>query len=322
MNLFYLAISSFLLGFASAWLAALLQLPLSHAMARASRVRVSSRFWFAWGMLPPVWGASVALFVVAFGVFSGMGWLDDHCPMHPGHPHLCLSHILESPPGGVPFWTLLGLAWLGAIRGCWRTTGLLVATRRWVAGATAAIAAGRQVFRVAGSIPFAFTAGLWSPRIYWTRRAMELLRGEERQIVLIHEGEHQRRRDPLRVLLLEWRRAWLPGGQQVLRQWERQAEIECDRACIRKGFDPSKVASTILKLQKAVAGRQRPNLSLAYARHDLSGLRLRIEALFEQPKRSLGMAPVCFLLFLTLTLLVSRVGQAHHLLETALGWLR
>ena len=322
MSLFYLAISSLLLGLLSAWLAALLQLPLSQSMARLCPARLSSRFWFAWGMLAPVCGAAVALFVVAFGILSGSGWLDDHCLMHPGHPHLCLSHMLLSPPGGGLFWAVLGLASLSAARGCWRAGRLLRATQRWVAGASPSPTAGRQVFRVAGSLPIAFTAGLWFPRLYWTQSAMELLRDMEREIVLTHEEEHQRRRDPLRVLLLEWRRAWLPGGEQLLRHWERKAEIECDQACLRRGFDPSRVASTILKLHKAVIHQERRTLSLAYARHDHRGLRLRIEALFEGAESGLGMVPVGAVLVLLSTLLVSRVDQAHHLLETALGWLR
>lgn len=322
MNLFYLAVSSLLLGLLCAWLTALVQIPFSHALARMRQPRFSSRFWFSWGMLSPAGGAVTSLSVVLFGIFSGAGWLDDHCLSHPGHPHLCLTHIPLNPPGGGLFWAVLGLAALGAARGCWRTGRLWRTTRRWVAGATCDQVAGRQVLQVAGNLPTAFTAGLWSPRLYWTRTAKELLNDQEREIVLAHEEEHQRRRDPLRLLLLEWRRGWLPGGGQVVRHWERQAEIECDLSCLGKGFAPVEVASTVLKLQRGVIGVRRRNLSLAYARHDPPGLRQRIEALFEKPRSSLGMAPAGTLLLLLSALLFSRLDQAHHLFETALGWLQ
>jgi Zn-dependent protease with chaperone function len=87
------------------------------------------------------------------------------------------------------------------------------------------------------SRPQAFCAGLLRPRIYVTTGLQRHLHGPELDAVLVHEGEHARRRDPLR-------RAFGHGAAEVfffvplvwwLAKHEREnAEMRADRLAMRR----------------------------------------------------------------------------------------
>ncbi|WP_130290024.1 M56 family metallopeptidase [Pseudonocardia sediminis] len=96
----------------------------------------------------------------------------------------------------------------------------------------------------------AFCAGLWRPRLYVSRGAVERLAADELAAVLAHEEAHLQRRDPLRGLL---RRA----GADVLffaplaRHWDHRrrlrAELAADRAAVRRTGVPA-LAGALLSM--------------------------------------------------------------------------
>lgn len=310
-SLLYLLISSLLVGFAACAGMAALQYPFVRWMSRAGSMGLSSDFWFAWGILPVLVGTFLGGFALAFDWLGSSGWLSN-------------PHTQTSPQGSVFFW---GVA-LGCIAvvlaAAVRTYRRYLPTYQLKGGVfPEKTANGPSVsFSLLPSgLPVAFTAGLFSPRVYLTQAATEILTAQEQDIVLSHEHEHIRRRDPLRLLLLTFCEYWLPGCRYILQQWQGKVEIECDQASIKIGFAADQVASTILKFERAKATGCSPAMALAYAPDNHRDLKLRIESLFDSPAGAIGQRPVllgCAALCLFLTV---NFMEVHRGVKTFLGWL-
>jgi len=310
-SLLYLLISSLLVGFAACAGMAALQYPFVRWMSRAGSMGLSSDFWFAWGILPILMGTFLGGFALAFNWVSSTGWLSN-------------PHTQSSPQGGVFFWgTALG-CFAVVVTAALRTYRRYLPAYRLLGGAFPEKTANGQPVSFSllpSGLPVVFTAGLLFPRVYLTQAAVELLTVQERDIVLSHEHEHSRRKDPLRLLLLTFCEYWLPGVWHIRQQWQGKVEIECDRASVKVGFAADRVASTILKFERAKATGCPPALSLAYAPKNSSDLKLRIESLFDGPAGAIGQRPVLLgcaavCLFLTVNFM-----EVHRGVKTFLGWL-
>jgi beta-lactamase regulating signal transducer with metallopeptidase domain len=109
--------------------------------------------------------------------------------------------------------------------------------------------------------------------------------------VLLHEGAHYRRRDPLRLLLAETVGAilfWHPLSWALRRQLDRLAEEACDREVLAKGIAPGDYARTLLELLTPPSGR-RIALACSLGRAGRE-LQRRIDALFHLPAQSSRLA--------------------------------
>ena len=310
-SLLYLLISSLLVGFAACAGMAALQYPFVRWMSRAGSMGLSSDFWFAWGILPILMGTFLGGFALAFDWVGATGWLSN-------------PHTQSSPHGSVLFWGVALGCFAVVVIAAVRSYRRYLPTYQLLGGAfPEKTANGPSVSfsLVPSRFPVAFTAGLLMPRVYLTQAAVELLTVQEQDIVLSHEHEHIRKKDPLRYLLLTFCEYWLPGARDIRRQWQRRVEIECDQASIKLGFAADRVASTILKLERAKATGCSPAMSLAYAPKDKSDLKLRIESLFDSPAGGIGQRPVllgCAALCLLLTV---NFMEVHRGLKIFLGWL-
>jgi Zn-dependent protease with chaperone function len=97
--------------------------------------------------------------------------------------------------------------------------------------------------------PYAFTYGIWRPRIVVSVGLTEVATRDELAAVLHHEHHHLRHRDPLTVLAVRtWAAAFFPVplvGAVLQRILDRQ-ELRADRAALRAcGVAP--VAGALLK---------------------------------------------------------------------------
>jgi hypothetical protein len=93
---------------------------------------------------------------------------------------------------------------------------------------------GRPVAILAGDRPYAFCAGLWSPRVYLSEAIVARLRPAELATVVAHEGHHADRRDPLRILVARaigdaYSLRGLPARERAL------GELSADAAAVRRG---------------------------------------------------------------------------------------
>ena len=97
--------------------------------------------------------------------------------------------------------------------------------------------------------PQAFCAGLFHPRVCVSTGALLTLEDDELRAVVTHERHHQRRRDPLRMLVAEAVGDgffFLPALRRMARRYGELAELAADEAAVRHLGDPAPLASALL----------------------------------------------------------------------------
>ena len=108
---------------------------------------------------------------------------------------------------------------------------------------------GTTVLLLDDETPQAFCAQLLRPRIYLSTGALVALEDEELRAVLAHERHHQRRRDPLRLLVasaLGDALFFLPVLRRLRKRYAELAEIAADDAAIAATGNRSVFASALL----------------------------------------------------------------------------
>lgn len=318
ISFFYLILSASVVGMLAAWSSLILLWPALKKIGKAS-TEFSSGFWFGMGTLPAVIGLLAGVLALGSGLFSATGWITDHCSEHGGHPHLCVSHIGTNPPEGALFWSIttgiFALVLYVGFRG-YRSSSRVNSSLR-----KSAVRQG-SFYLFPSRIVAAFTAGLLSPKPFLSAGAEGQLGPEEKAVILAHEEEHIRRKDPLRLLILRFCERLFPGMSVARRRWEGMAELECDQAAVRAGFSAHLIAGTILKMQKANQPYRSLSGVLSYAGNDGSeSLRIRIASLVSKPPQPVGTAPLLVLFAILLGISLGLFLEIHHALETVLGWL-
>lgn len=316
-SIIYLVLSSGLIGLLSAWLFSVLTYAVVRRMAVVRR-HFPSDFWLGVGVAPVIIGISFFGFSVGSGWLSVGGWLVDHCPLHQGHTHLCLTHIAQSPPGGFVFWLALGSG--GSWMAC-QAVRLHFSSRRLFVQLCEASQPNDEFHLLPSKIAAAFTTGLLFPRVYLTTRTVELLQPAEREAVLVHERAHVGRRDPLRSLILAWSEKCFPGMALIRGRWQLAVETECDRATVQVGFSRTLVAKTILKLKRANQDPLAQATVLHYGSADDDALRTRLELLLNDTVNDTWVKTLWILLPIFWLLSVLFFTDVHHGMETLLGWL-
>ncbi len=210
----------------------------------------------------------------------------DHCTSHPHHPHLCLAHPSAALPASLTCLLLVGAVALSlaarAAHRTWRELREVSALWRLARQAPGSLAA-----VIDSGIPFALTVGLTRRHTLVSSALVDAIDADQLAIVLAHEAEHARRRDPLRQVLARWLSVplWPSLRRALLRELELSAEQACDEAAARGDGNRLAVAETILKIERlraAVVGSER----LAGASIAGSAVPQRVAALLhETPPR-------------------------------------
>jgi Peptidase family M48 len=93
-----------------------------------------------------------------------------------------------------------------------------------------------RVTVIADPLPQAFCAGYLHPRVYVSRRTVELLTEAELDAVLAHEHHHRRVRDPLRLAyarILSQALFFVPVLRSLSERYAELAELSADHAAVR-----------------------------------------------------------------------------------------
>ncbi len=166
--------------------------------------------------------------------------------------------------------------------------------------------------------PVAFTQGLLYPRVYVSQAILDVLSARELELLLLHEIEHCRARDPLRsftATLLADFFFWLPVVPRLQDRVMSKIEFAADDAAA--GLDPGYLAQTILK----VAGLNAPRLTAGVSFADDRRLPARVRRLIgvnvassgdTLTPRSLQATVVVLLALATLGLTVYGTHSEHH----------
>ncbi len=260
---------------------------------------------------------------VAVAVVVALLWqpgVDDHCPHHTHHAHLCLAHgaaWLDRP------WAVVLIAGVGvtmAIR-----LGLVMAsvlrTTRAVARLRRVSTATSDVRLVESARSFCFVAGIRRPELFVSTTAWHALDARERAAMLAHERAHIAHGDLWRRLALELLGVLAaPLVPSALRgAWSSATERLCDaRAVDVVGREP--VATALVRLCRADRARS----ALASFAPTAEALADRVEAVLaaeptgDVAARRLGAASVLSMLALA-ALALAFAEPLHHALETLLG---
>lgn len=106
-----------------------------------------------------------------------------------------------------------------------------------------------RVFFVDDDRPQAFCAGLVRPRVYVSTAALVALDDDELRAVLAHERHHQRRRDPLRLLVVQAlgdALFFMPVLRRLRERYAILAELAADEAAVSAAGSRSALASALL----------------------------------------------------------------------------
>lgn len=205
-------------------------------------------------------GAVYGILIVASYVVMVAAGASGKMPMH----GFSLSQIAF----GVVMVVLWGGVAVAGLRALLRQCRRSVELARWVAGIarppSPRLAAAVAASRITGSIveapdgaAYAFTYGVWRPRVVVSAGLIERTTDGELVAVLNHEAHHVRNRDPLKVLALRtWAAAFflIPLVGTLFQRILDHQELRADRAAVAN-CGVSSVAGALLKAvgQPAVA---------------------------------------------------------------------
>ncbi len=140
---------------------------------------------------------------------------------------------------------------------------------------------------VAGLPNPAFTVGLFAPRMYLAKELCQRLPRDQLAAVIMHEGAHVRRRDPLRLFLLRLLACtlfWIPALRRLEEDVRDEAEVLADDFAARG--QPLVLASALLALAEWRRAPATPPLTVGFQRDDLLERRIRRLAGEEPSVRS------------------------------------
>ncbi len=136
-------------------------------------------------------------------------------------------------------------------------------------GAVEPLAKDPRVNVIADPLPQAFCAGYLRPKVYISRRTLELLTEAELHAVLAHEHHHRRVRDPLRLAyarILSEALFFVPALRTLSDRYAELAELSADRAAVRANAgEPGPLASALLAFDE----NGRPGVGISPERVDL-----------------------------------------------------
>ena len=241
----------------------------------------------------------------------------DHCLAHADHPvHLCFVHMPKVPTS----FSAIGIGLLALLCGGVVTVGARHAVRsaRLRRQLDQTTALDEDFALLSTARPVAFTLGILRPRIFISETLRASLTDAEWAVVEAHERCHQRRRDPLRRLVLQALGALhLPFvRRRLLALHELGVEQRCDLAAAEPSGDRLLVAETLLRLERLATPAPSEALGASHTQ-----LEARVEALLEERPRLADP-------FRWRVLAVAGIGlvlvafPVHHVAEHLLGhWL-
>jgi hypothetical protein len=159
--------------------------------------------------------------------------------------------------------------------------------------------------------------GVFQPCIVLPRW-VEALPAEDRELVLLHELEHARARDPALLqlgLLLLTLMPWNPASWSLYRGLRAAIELDCDGRVLRQRSDPHRYGALLLNIGERTLAGLTPRIALAESD---SLLRRRIAALLAAgaPRRS-WRSSVAGTLGLALAVLACRLPAPSALASSA-----
>ena len=247
----------------------------------------------------------------------------DHCLQHDdGHAHLCFLHppqhaahvLLWVAISSVSAWALAHALLHGL--DLWRAHRRLRALIR--SGSALDLP---HATLIEDKELLCATAGLFFPRVLVSRQLLALLNPVQRQALLAHETAHVRRRDALSRLVAKALAALYPRAirQRITHALELAAEQTCDEEAARVVGDRLTVAETILRVERAVAGRSASPIGVCSVGMQDSDVERRVETLLDLAQTRGSLRPLWLVVGVMVALLFLAADELHHTIESLLS---
>lgn len=277
-------------------------------------------------VLPAFVGVAVVAALVARSLAIPVLGVDDHCPAHVHHLHLCLFHGSGWTEHVAAVIAVTGVGTYVAVR-LLQIAAAHVSTARSLRqlrrSATPVVTSGGEVLVAPSRRVFLFVAGIVRPRVYISSEAWSALADDERDAALAHERAHARQGDLL------WRAVYGLCGlvaaplisRPLLRRWTSATEQSCDRQAAWAAGSAEPVARALLALARRSSPGAVPATVAAFVPPGTE-LALRVESLlrgepFPPPARGWTRPGMALAAILGATLALA--DPLHHALETVLG---
>jgi TonB family protein len=266
-----------------------------------------------------VWvGALVTAFVLpAVALLDPFGGAPAATPV-PETGVIGLPAVVVVPSEGpsIEWGQLLVAAWLLAsvalaIRWAVAVIRLARASRSWQAGTLDGV----PVWRTEKLGPA--VAGTLQPRVL-VPRWLDSLPGSQRRLVLLHEQEHIRARDPLLIAFARAARVlapWNPAVWLLTARLVRAVELDCDRRVLRRNADVAAYGHTLLTVSERQPGRLAAVAAFAESE---APLRSRILAM-TTPSRTISVVALLTSMVLGVVLMVGALEIPVPTLSIQIG---
>ena len=136
-----------------------------------------------------------------------------------------------------------------------------------------------SVYELPDTGPNLFVAGLWRPRLYISRGAMQMLDAEEMQAAIRHELAHAHGFDNLKQLVVRF--CAFPALASLEKEWLRAAEIAADDRAAQDESQAADLASTLIKVGRANARLSLPELGMSLVPETDTPVSDRVRRLLE-----------------------------------------
>lgn len=104
-----------------------------------------------------------------------------------------------------------------------------------------------------GELRYAFTSGLWKPKMYISTGICSYLTAKELRTVILHEAHHIRNKAPFKLFVLQILcvlNFFLPVNRRLLNLYSSRCEEAADDAAAKISGEPLELASALLKLSR------------------------------------------------------------------------
>jgi len=227
------------------WFLALLYPLLRPAFNRCS-APVQARLLALFPLLPSIVAILMSVALLRPGLAGLL--IPDHC-----HSGVCGKHppvfSLHSP-GGVALVAMIAVVTIG---GFWSLYRRLYRANRQLCtlNSLSDLSANAPFQLLESSRPIAWCAGLFRPRIFVSRGLLDLASEAELHVIISHEQAHLRRRDNMRMLMLECSTGWWPSKvrSDIKRDFHLATERTCDQLATYYSRNYQVIATALEKVK-------------------------------------------------------------------------
>lgn len=114
--------------------------------------------------------------------------------------------------------------------------------------------AGDRIIEIGEDKPMVFCYGMFRPKVCLSSGLIKFLKQDELQAVLLHENQHRRAHDPLKLFVIKFFQnifSFLPGMKTIVNKYLTYSELAADEQATNNFTDRSKLARALFKITEA-----------------------------------------------------------------------